>query len=285
VIDIIIPIYNSRERLPYLLMSIASQEVHVSFKVTLVDDCSSESYDDILHFFKNVLDIQYLRMNQNGGAGVARQYGIDNTFNDYIIFLDSDDLLYTVDSIEQLYCSIDSEYNLVCGLEYDENKGSILCNEGNVHAKIYERQFLNDYGIRFNNTRFHEDNFFNNWVLLAGANVLYIDSVVYIYCNYQNSTTRQSKSLEFERLQILLKNVQELLKKFPVTEENSERISRFVYLKYRYYNRIYMDFSSDQKAKFCEWIKKYDSNHFEFIGINDYDYLEKLIKKKYGVNL
>ncbi|MBQ6612141.1 MAG: glycosyltransferase family 2 protein, partial [Alistipes sp.] len=42
---------------------------------------------------------------QNGGAGVARQYGIDHSDNEFIIFADSDDCLASAFACELLSCS------------------------------------------------------------------------------------------------------------------------------------------------------------------------------------
>ena len=77
-IDIIIPIYNSRKTLPYTLLSICRQSIKEKVRVLLVDDCSSDSYDDIVEKFSNELKIKIVSLDNNSGPGVARQYGMEH---------------------------------------------------------------------------------------------------------------------------------------------------------------------------------------------------------------
>ena len=97
-IDIIIPVYNvEKEILFRCLSSIACQDILDELLVTIVDDASDlkyvKIYDDVVKRFKGLLKIKVLRYKTNGGPGVARQYGLDNTHNDYFMFVDADDTL------------------------------------------------------------------------------------------------------------------------------------------------------------------------------------------------
>ena len=163
-VDIIIPVYNARKTLPLTLMSINLQEVSFKYKVTIIDDYSTEKYDDILDYYRKYLDIDYKRLDKNGGGGVARQVGLDITNNPYIIFMDADDFFYDTDSLQNLYFEIEKGYDIVSAGEYDELKDINMINDGDLHGKIYRRKYLVDNNIRFNETRFHEDNYFNSMV-------------------------------------------------------------------------------------------------------------------------
>ena len=58
--SIVIPCYNSRKTLSTLLNSIIAQQMSYNdIQVILSDDCSTESYQDIVDKYKNLL---YLRL-------------------------------------------------------------------------------------------------------------------------------------------------------------------------------------------------------------------------------
>lgn len=51
-VDIIIPIYNQRDKLIYCLSSIAMQSISDLCDITLINDSSDEDYSDIINFFQ-----------------------------------------------------------------------------------------------------------------------------------------------------------------------------------------------------------------------------------------
>ncbi len=283
-IDIIIPVYNARKTLPRTLMSIALQEISTDILVTIVDDYSSEDYQDIIVHFQKFFPIQYHRLDENIGSGLARNKGLDLTNQEFLVFIDADDLFYDVDSLEALYQTIhNSPYDIVSGAERDEARSLVFINEGDLHGKIYRRSYIEENKIRFNHTRFHEDNYFNSWVLLSGANNYKLMKLVYIYCFNESSITKQKKDLNFQRLTILLSNVRDLLQMIPLTKENKELISHFVFIKYKYYNRIYREeFTDEQKKTFCDWIQIYDPENIDLMGIENVELLEQKVIDKYN---
>ena len=280
-IDIIIPVYNASDTLPLTLMSIYLQEVSCKYKVTIIDDCSEENYDNTINYYREYLNINYKKLEKNSGSGIARQIGIDITNNPYIVFIDADDLFYNIDSLEELYSNIQKGFDVVLGSEFDEFSKTTRISEGNLHGKIYRRKYIIDNNIKFNETRFHEDNYFNNFVLLTGANKLDLDKVVYIYSNNVKSITKVDSDKEFARLEILLSNVNELFKRIKISNNNINRIKHFLFIKYRYYNEIYTSFSEKQKKIFKSWINKYDKNNISLIGIRNVNELEKAIDQIY----
>ena len=281
-IDIIIPVYNAQETLPLTLMSIFLQQISVPYQVTLVDDCSEGDYQSIIEDYQDKMKIQYLRLDVNSGPGVAREYAIAHTGGDFITFLDSDDLFYDTDSLDELYRSLTEDYDMVSGGEYEEDRGLFIINEGNLHGKLYRRQYLIDHDIHFNSTRVHEDNFFNSLVLLTGARNFILDRLTYLYCLNPNSITQNQKEKEFERMEILLSNIHDLLEMVPLTYENTERIAHFIYIKYRYFNRIYPTLSEEEQNQLEDWILQYDPEHISFLGMTDNKKLQKEVYKSYG---
>lgn len=202
-IDVIIPAYNAHDTIFQSLASIAIQTIKDKCKVYIVDDCSNKDYNDFVKAFDGVLSIKQLRTEKNSGAGYARQYGIDHSFSDYILFLDSDDLLYDCFSLKKLYDEISyGDYDLVAGAFINEGKSSreTFVASGNrifgcLHGKMYKRKNLEEKNIRFNRTRYSEDNSFGGIVLNTTEKVRVIDDIVYVYKFNRNSLTTDYKKL------------------------------------------------------------------------------------------
>ena len=87
-IDNIIPCYNSN--LINTLGSILSQTIIDELEVTLVNDGGS-SYSAIVKDFSKYIKIKEIGYSVNKGVGYARNYGLKNTNNALITFIDSDD--------------------------------------------------------------------------------------------------------------------------------------------------------------------------------------------------
>ena len=99
-IDIIIPAYNAHEHIKCTLVSVAMQTIKDKVNVYIIDDGSKKNYNKIVELFKDKINIKELTIEKNSGPGVARQFGIDSSDGEYILFLDSDDLLYNKFSFE-----------------------------------------------------------------------------------------------------------------------------------------------------------------------------------------
>lgn len=257
-IDIIIPIYNSRKTLPYTLLSICRQSIKEKIRVLLVDDCSSDSYDDIIEKFSDEIKIKIVSLNNNSGPGIARQYGMEHSRSKYICFVDSDDLLSSIDSLEMLYKEIEKGYDMVYSSVYHEDQDTVFQPLGDLHGKIYRRKFIVDNNIKFNNTRYHEDNAFNNLVIVHGAKVNFLDLVTYDYIYNGDSTTKKNMSKAFERLEIYIDNMKYVVKTAEEHKCKKELISDYIYRKYGYLNYISNIYDLEKKKQIKSWLGKYD---------------------------
>lgn len=269
-IDIIIPIYNAKKTLDLTLMSIKLQTIIDKIKVYLIDDFSEDNYEEIIKNHKD-LDITYKRLDKNSGPAVARQKGIEISSSEYIMFIDADDLFYDTDSVKKLYDAIQEGYDYVIGTTYEEKRQIKILNESDLHGKIYRRKFIEDNEIKFNNTRFHEDNYFNNLVLACNPRKDTVFNMVYIYVDNEESITNNQKEKEFERLEILLSNIRELLNEAKKRDCYKSTIVYLVFIKIKYFNRIWEDFTEEQKSTFISWLKKYELNIEKYINRNDYE--------------
>ena len=194
-IDIIIPVYNAGKTLARTLNSVLEQVNSSDFCVYIVDDCSTDNYSYILRHFSKYLNITFLKTKKNGGPGPARNLALENSKNEYIVFLDSDDEFYRNDSVLTMLKAID-DYDMVFGQMYQVINGEdIYCHhEGCLHGKMYRRSFLEDKKIKFHSIRIkggnaHEDNAFNQLYISCTNKVNYIDDVTYKYNDVESSIT------------------------------------------------------------------------------------------------
>ena len=195
-LSIIIPAYNAHNTITKTLESIAVQLLDYDFEVLIVNDASNYSYDKEVSRFSKFFDIRELVLEENGGPGVARRKGLEDTKSEYVVFIDSDDYLYSSYSLAILLDNIihyDSDL-LISNFIYERDNERKIMIEDMVflHGKICRRKFLDDNNITFNDTRANEDNGFNRLILLLDAKVTFIDELTYVYQENANSITRKN---------------------------------------------------------------------------------------------
>lgn len=202
-IDIIIPCYNSHATIDRCLGSILCQNVLKSCKVTLVRD-GGKSYDEVVKRYSQVMDIQEIGYDENKGPATARNYGMDHTENELIMFVDSDDVLANTFSVVMLCNEMYSDpANVVCiGTFLEEVAPFVFKTHSKdtsfVHGKMYKRSYLQKYNIREKDgSRNNEDVGFNLLALLSMDNVTekvkYSDYVTAYWIYNPNSVVRRDK--------------------------------------------------------------------------------------------
>lgn len=91
--SIVVACYNSRRTLGRLLASIESQDMNDEIEVILSDDCSTESYDDVVDDFKDRLCIKRVQTDYNCCPGNTREKGISVVEGEWLMICDHDDML------------------------------------------------------------------------------------------------------------------------------------------------------------------------------------------------
>lgn len=90
--SIITPVYNTEKYLDDYFKSILMQECK-DYEVICIDDGSNDKSGDILNAYaKKNNNIKIIKQ-ENSGPGTARNKGIRNAVGEYILFVDSDDML------------------------------------------------------------------------------------------------------------------------------------------------------------------------------------------------
>ena len=211
-IDVVIPAYNVPDNILFrCLASIACQDIVDDVEVTIVDDASTvQNYRKVADNFKDIMKVNILRYEVNGGPGVARQYGADHTENGFITFIDADDTFNGALSLKALRNAIEMNngvYIMSVGI-FDEVHETNLPPEAGVgpllmpheqdmiwmFGKMYRRSFLDKYSIKFHPTsRANEDNGFNTIIRLISnemEQINFIPAHVYYWHESPESITR-----------------------------------------------------------------------------------------------
>lgn len=177
-IDIIIPAYNNRDTITNTLSSIMSQVNIKDIQTTIVND-AGEDYKEIIERFSPYMDVKEISYGTNRGPGYARQYGIDHTKNEYIVFIDADDTFYGAQAVGMLTKPLEdfssAAFVISPFLQYGKEIGQVAPVNANltwVFGHAYRRKFLEKHNIRFTPTRANEDVGFNATVNLIARHEL-----------------------------------------------------------------------------------------------------------------
>jgi teichuronic acid biosynthesis glycosyltransferase TuaG len=90
-VSIIVPCFNSANHLQETISSVLNQS-YSNWELILVDDCSTDGTPEMLNEFASAYpNITAKLLSVNGGAGVARNAGLEIATGRFISFLDADD--------------------------------------------------------------------------------------------------------------------------------------------------------------------------------------------------
>lgn len=176
-LSIIVPVYNAQDRLQQCLDSILEQ-TWKDFELILINDGSKDNSLSICRDYEKKDNRVVVIDKENGGAGEARNAGLDRAGGDYVLFIDADDtvipemaerMLFLMEKGTDLVCCAHQEqtegkkeitlrkYSLesdpwvtddlsACFLEMD--RGNHFCYLWN---KLFKRSIIFDNRIRFHN--------------------------------------------------------------------------------------------------------------------------------------
>lgn len=198
-ISVIIPVYNRERYIGECLDSVLSQTLK-EIEIICIDDGSTDcSYDILMKYSNRYTNIAVLHQN-NQGAGVARNRGIEYAKGKYICFMDSDDYYAQEGALECLYTCAEENHVSVCGGNlsliwpngqmqktsnwFSERKRYSFKEFGlssNYTAYIFSLKLIRKNNIRFPAyKRFEDPPFFLK--IMAGAQEFYaVDELIYIY--------------------------------------------------------------------------------------------------------
>jgi len=294
-ISIIVPIYQVEAYIEDCLSSIVSQTYQGQIECILIDDCSKDrSMEIAIHFIGNYcgpISFRIITHKTNRGLSAARNTGIKAAKGDYLLFLDSDDMI-TSFCIEKLAdCLNEKEYDMVCGAFkviggyknwWSDGYKQILFQSSNPHEivqlytsyKLYEmawnklinKQLLLNHNLLFQEGIFVEDQLWSMLLINQLSSIKTIIDVTYFYRQHGESIMNDSKKKTeiIESKVFIQEEYDKALKKGTILpyKENTFRIRRE---KNRVGKEIIHCNSMTLKEKvklLCRLIKLPGSHHF-----------------------
>ena len=144
-VSIVVPVYNAEEYLDRCLHSVLDQEF-ASYEVILVDDGSTDASSLICDRYSST-DPRFVTLHQpNKGVSAARNAGINMAQGEYVMFLDSDDVLlpYALESMFEPVAGEDIVIGgygtFVAGVPSKEVKpGETVSYKGDDYKRFFEK--------------------------------------------------------------------------------------------------------------------------------------------------
>ena len=211
-ISVIVPVYNVEEYLEECLESIRKQ-TYQNIEVILINDGSTDGSQAICEYFCQT-DKRFRLINQkNQGQSVARNHGVKESLGEYIMFVDSDDVVslglleqlmkYMSNGIDIVECDrteaiqcLNEEKKDIHVKEFDSNEALYQCFNHGVSwspvAKLYRRKIVEK--VPFLENLIYED-FYTGIVSLKYIHKMRkIDYIGYYYRYHTSSTMNQKYS-------------------------------------------------------------------------------------------
>jgi glycosyltransferase involved in cell wall biosynthesis len=200
-VDIIIPAYKAQNTIYLTLSSILTQTFVDKVKVTIVNDCINEddNYDEEIKYFGKYFPIQEIKCKENIGPGFARQLGVDRTREQYVTFIDADDVFSDSLSIQKMVELLDQNKNAAmcsCSFLEEFSTSTFLRHDNDIvwmFGKMYRRSFIKENNIKFVTSRSNEDLGFNLQIKIRLKGEQYIHffhDIVYLWKWKEDSITR-----------------------------------------------------------------------------------------------
>ena len=210
-ISYIVPVYNVEPYLERCLISIEHQGLQQDeYEIILIDDGSTDSSLQVCERFSKMRPNVIVRSQQNSGVSSARNVGIAVASGKWICFVDSDDYLNidAISSVLQLSEETDADmvryWSRIVGEKFVDNQvipGSVnFKGTGFEFIKkfgmdsfcsnyLYNRQWLLDTGILFDDVKIAEDYLFVSQLLLHNPNIISTTVTGYNYVKHSSSIT------------------------------------------------------------------------------------------------
>lgn len=242
-ISVIIPVYNSEKYLEECLDSILNQNYN-NMEVILVNDGSIDSSEAICKTYAKKDKRIKLINKKNGGVSSARNQGLVECTGDYIMFMDSDDLLHQ-NALKNIGKNIGDNDTLVFGYtrKYKHKEKTSLCNY-NLKIEDIEEKIINDDcvgGYLWN--KVFSSNIIKNNKLFFDEDIYFCEDLVFVleYIKLAKKIRYISQCLYLYRMRkgnatdnLISENTVSILKAYDYLQEKTDNINIKNKIRYNY---------------------------------------------------
>ena len=236
--SIIVPVYKVEEYLERCVKSILDQTC-TDIEIILVDDGSPDKCPEIcdcLQMKDNRIKVIH---KENGGLSSARNAGLNAAKGDFILFVDSDDIIEAdtcekfkyfinndpdVDIFIGLLKNVDGTYyshrsDAVIGEVYKGSDYFNLFNNSIIPcavASVYRRQFLCETNRHFIEGRYHEDIDFTPKTYISANKIVYTGIEFYVrYIREESITQHKDKRKNLQDMLFIARGLEVYAKSIP----------------------------------------------------------------------
>ncbi len=250
-LSIIIPVYNVEKYIRPCLESVFEQHLDKNFEVILVNDGTKDSsfcvIDDMIKAHSNIIVMEQ----ENQGLSAARNTGLTKASGEYILFLDSDDLLVndslplliqkaldsTADMIVADFIKLNDEQIIDFHSEIVSNVKSKVKNgwdffindfnpqECYVWRTLYRRSFLEANHLRFIPGIYFEDVPFTTECYLKAEKCVRFPILFYIYRQRANSIVSSVNMKKVTDFNIVLKRLHAIKQEYSLPTNVTQKLS------------------------------------------------------------
>ena len=220
-VSVIIPVYNTEKYLKKCLDSVCNQTLS-DIEIICINDCSTDNSLEILNEYASKDDrIKIINFEENKGAAVARNVGIDTACGEYIGFVDSDDFVDS-DFYEKLYNTASENNSDIAKGEYKYTNDGLVNEKLNEKIKecktnfsfeycsaIFKTKLIKDNGIKFPILRDMEDPVFAFHCANCTNNLVFVEDCYINICKRPDSTT--ARIPDKEQVSNKIKGIQKLI--------------------------------------------------------------------------
>lgn len=246
-VSIIIPVYNSEKYIDRCINSIVNQ-TYKDIEIILIDDGSSDRSIDIINNYVNKDNRIKVYTQKNAGPSSARNYGLDVSTGDYVMFVDADDyidktmveeminrIIFSNTIVfcnnKEVYINRIEERKLFNDFNESINKDIVIEEIANgkaglVCCKLFNKDIVDKYNIKFETdvTMCEDQIFFLNVVKYCDR-FIHIQKSLYYYdrCNEVSISQKYQKNAINNQIKVL-KHIESFLKQSNIDKDKVEKI-------------------------------------------------------------
>lgn len=211
-VSIIVPVYNVEKYLTECIESILCQ-TYPNIEIIMVEDKSLDKSLEVAKRYEHYSNVVLLENGENKGVGYSRNRGIRHATGNYIMFVDSDDILTPV-AVEYLVKALEGGKTSIAMCQYStflsfpkrkvkklignfeivdlEKEDSLLGHcQGYCWNKLYKKELFEQ--LRFPEGICYEDVAFNYPIMIAARYISYIPEPLYQYRFNFSGITKTNK--------------------------------------------------------------------------------------------
>jgi glycosyltransferase involved in cell wall biosynthesis len=251
-LSVVIPVYNIEKYLNRCIDSILCQN-KIDFELLLVIDGSSDSSADICEYYRSIDKRIRVFHQKNGGVSKARNFGLNNSRGEWVLFVDGDDEIEK-DCFEKIYFDIEVDlivlksrkifinstkfvdvYPVHNDLYMDlvsGNKAFVDYNytRGSVCGVLFKKNFLDKHTLMFSEELKHaEDTLFMAMCQYLSTSIKFLNIDFYNVYERKDSASSNIKLDDILRQLKSLDIIEKNIEAFGVNIKNVPIFNFFVY--------------------------------------------------------